>query len=89
MFKHEYANQMIFEMLLTRIVRVVPKVARTLTLIAKILQSIANMNPPQNKENYMLESMLPLIESNIDQVKKYIDFIVSYKYVISCFLFFC
>ncbi|KAJ3013975.1 hypothetical protein HKX48_005415 [Thoreauomyces humboldtii] len=49
-----------------------PKTSRTLTLLAKTLQTLANLVPFGDKEPYM-KQMNPFIEANIDKMKTYID----------------
>ncbi|KAI9102504.1 hypothetical protein DFS34DRAFT_591145 [Phlyctochytrium arcticum] len=49
-----------------------PKVGRTLTLLAKTLQNLANLVPFGDKEPYM-KDMNSFIEVNIDRMKDYID----------------
>ncbi|TPX62940.1 hypothetical protein PhCBS80983_g00191 [Powellomyces hirtus] len=57
-----------------------PKTSRTLTLLAKTLQTLANLVPFGDKEPYMKE-MNPFIEANIDKMKNYIDGIAAKEFV--------
>ncbi|KNC99916.1 uncharacterized protein SPPG_05288 [Spizellomyces punctatus DAOM BR117] len=53
-----------------------PRTSRTLTLLAKTLQNLANLVPFGDKEPYM-KDMNIFIEENIDKMKRYIDGIAA------------
>ncbi|RKO93011.1 hypothetical protein BDK51DRAFT_28758 [Blyttiomyces helicus] len=58
-----------------------PKTARTLTLLAKTLQSLANLAPFGHKEPYMM-ALNPFIEENIERMKGYIDLLAVKESVV-------
>lgn len=49
-----------------------PKTSRTLTLLAKTLQNLANLVRFAQKEAYMMD-VNPFIDENIDRMRNYID----------------
>eukprot|EP00045_Choanoeca_perplexa_P013516 m.153811 g.153811 ORF g.153811 m.153811 type:complete len:813 (+) comp16375_c0_seq1:97-2535(+) len=53
------------------------RVVRTLTLLAKIITTIGNLNS-SGKESYM-DPLRPIIEDNIDAARHYIDQIINVK----------
>ncbi|KAJ3176506.1 hypothetical protein HDU87_005200 [Geranomyces variabilis] len=59
-----------------------PKTSRTLTLLAKTLQTLANLVPFGEKEPYMKE-MNPFIQANIEKMQSYINGIAARELVTS------